>query len=584
MIDNTRPASRVSILSSIVPLLALLLSQLCTGPAAATEQNPLKPIDTSSPRTTLQGFIAFMNEGYQMGFGRIQSYLSSSRLYLTPADMTALRGAIQRLMAAERTIDFSALPPATARESSRRLTIQLKDILDRIDLPPYESVPDTDAMAAAEFKRWTIPGSDIRIARIESGARAGEYLFTAETASRLPEFHERVRDLPSKPGASVGFYEFSAYHPSGVALALHRVVPPRWLLDLPRWARVTLMDQPLWRWIGVVIVLGGGLGVVGFSRRLSRRWGQGRMSGTRWVSLLPPITLVLVSAVAAIVLAEVLRVSGVVYQAATLSLWTLFFLALTWAVWAAGSVVSESVIRSERLKASSIDSQLIRLILRLITIILAIAILIVGADRVGLPAYSVVAGLGVGGLAVALAGQQTLANLLGSLIVMVEKPFRIGDWIKVNGVEGMVERVGFRSTRLRTFYDSLVTIPSSELVNSTIDNMEMRKDREVKTVLNVTYDTPASKIEAFVEAIRQILDAHPGTRKDNLQIAFHDFGPHSLDIWLKFLIRAPNRLAELAERQKILLAILKLAESMGVRFAFPTQTLHIESVPEERLQ
>ena len=573
-------------LRTLVPmpcLVALLLGSwvlwLWASPAMAGDESPLKPIDTSSPRTTLQGFLEFMNEGYEMGYGMVRSYLASSKLYLSPADIAAMHAAIYRLESAERTLDLSDLPPATARESSRRLAIQLKDILDRIDLPPTQAIPDAAAMATAEFKRWTIPGSDIRIARVETGPRAGEYLFTSETVSRLSEFYRKVEDLAYKPGAAVGFYEFTAYSPAGVALLLHRVVPPRWLLDPPQWARARFLDQPVWRWLAIVAVLAAGVAFVLACNRLRRYWSGRAPAAGRWVALLQPLSVVVVAPLAALILGEVLRVSGVVYQAATLSLWTLFFLALTWTVWGIGTAVAETVIRSERLRAGSIDSQLIRLVLRLLTIMVAIAILVAGADRVGLPAYSVIAGLGVGGLAVALAGQQTLGNLLGSLIIMFEKPFAIGDWIKVSGMEGRVEDVGFRSTRIRTFYDSLITIPSSQLVNNSIDNLEAREHREVKTVLNITYDTPVEEIEGFIDRIKQILEAHPGIRRDNIQVVFHDFGPHSLDILVKFLLRAPNRLAELAERQRILLEILRLAEAEGVRFAFPTKTLHIESVP-----
>lgn len=298
--------------------------------------------------------------------------------------------------------------------------------------------------------------------------------------------------------------------------------------------------------------------------------------------MLRPISLVIVTPIVAWILADVLRISDVVYEAVTLSLWTLFFLALTWAVWAAGGAVAESMIALERLRASSIDSKLIRLVMRLLTIIAAIAILVAGADRVGLPAYSVLAGLGVGGLAVALAAQQTLANLLGSLIIMFEKPFAVGHWIKVNDMEGTVEEVGFRSTRIRTFYNSLVTIPSSQLVNSTVDNMEMREYRQVKTILSLTYGTPAEKVEGFVEGVRRLLQAHPDTHKDSIQVVFHDFGSSSLDILMNFFLKAPDRATELIERQGILLDILRLAEATGVQFAFPTQTVHIESLPEEK--
>ena len=289
------------------------------------------------------------------------------------------------------------------------------------------------------------------------------------------------------------------------------------------------------------------------------------------MALLRPLSIVIVTPVVAVILGEALRVSGTLYDVTTRSLWTMFFLALTWLIWVAGGVVAESVIAVERLRTSSIDSQLIRLMLRLLTIIVAIAILVTGADRIGLPAYSVLAGLGVGGLAVALAAQQTLANLLGSLIIMFEKPFAVGHSIKFKDIEGTVENVGFRSTRIRTTSNSLVSIPSSQLVNSPIDNMELRHYRQVKTLLNLTYDTPHGKIEDFLEGIKHILLNHPNTRKDKIQAVLYDLGPDSLNILLNFFLKVPDRATELSERQRILLDILCLAEAKEIRFATPPQ-------------
>ncbi|MGY6214674.1 mechanosensitive ion channel family protein [Methylolobus aquaticus] len=545
------------------------------------DRYPLSSVDTSSPRATLHSFIDFMNRSYADGYMVVRAYLASPRLFPTPEEMATIRLGQNMLRLAERALDFSSLPPATVTQSAHRLTIQLKEVLDRIPIPPFESIPDAAAMANAEFKRWTLPGTEIRIKRIETGIRAGEYLFGPETVSRIPEFYERIEHLPYKPGSSEGLYGLTAYSPTGLALALEPWVPPRWFLALPEWALSPFLEQPLWRWAGIVVVLGIGLMFFRLSYRLRHRWRHAGGRGANWSSLLRPITLMLVTPAAAVVLDEVFKVSGFVGKALTLSLWTLFFLGATWLVWVLGSAIAEGVIAVERLRSSSIDSQLIRLGLRLLTIIAAIAILIVGADQIGLPAYSVVAGLGVGGLAVALAGQQTLANLLGSVIIMLEKPFSIGQWIKVDGVEGTVEDVGFRSTRIRTAYDSLVTIPSSELVSSTIDNHDRRRHREVKTVLGLTYDTTPEQLETFVAGVRQLLQEHPGVRKDSVQVAFFDYGPNSLDVLVKFLVRAPDRAAELAERQQVLLAILRLAETHGVRFAFPTQTLHVESLPSE---
>lgn len=566
----------------VAAFLALWLLQLWAMPANAEVESPLKPIDTSSPRSTLLGFLEFMNKSHKTGIGALDSYLTSSRLYLSPEEATGIKGSMHYLESAERALDLSEIPPSMVHESARRLAIELKEVLDRIDLPPIESIPDAQTITKLEFKRWTLPNSEIRIHRVEKGPRTGEYLFSPETLDRLPEFYARVKDLPYKPGSTVGWYNFSRYSPVGVALLLYRIVPARWLIDSSHnqvW--ITFLDQPVWRWFGILAVLGIGLAFVLLCFRLSRFWASRSQSSRQWADLLQPISLVLVIPVTALILAEALRISGSVYQILTLSLWMLFYIALTWMVWVAGGAVAGSLIASEKLLDSSIDSQLIRLVMRLVTVVAAIAILITGADRLGLPAYSVLAGLGVGGLAVALAAQQTLANLLGSLIIMFEKPFAVGHFVKVQGIEGTVENVGFRSTRIRTFHNSLVTIPSSQLVNSTVDNMELREYRQVRTVLNLTYDTPAGKIEDFVEGIKQILKTQPDTRKDNIQVFLYEFGPHSLDILLNFFLKVPDRDAELVERQRILLDILLLAETKNVRFAFPTQTLHIESLPEK---
>jgi MscS family membrane protein len=235
-------------------------------------------------------------------------------------------------------------------------------------------------------------------------------------------------------------------------------------------------------------------------------------------------------------------------------------------VWAAGGAVAESVIGAERLRQSSIDSQLIRLVVRLVTIIMAIAILIVGGDRVGLPAYSVVAGLGVGGLAVALAAQQTLANLLGSLIIMFERPFGIGHSIKVQDAEGIVEGVGFRSTRIRTPDNSLVTIPSSQLVSNAIENRQLREYRRVNTTLNLANDTSLQKIKNLLHEIEQILRDHPDIRKDNIYVVLYEIGTGGPDILVNFFLKVPDKATELRDRQMIFMDILRSAEAQDIKF------------------
>lgn len=197
---------------------------------------------------------------------------------------------------------------------------------------------------------------------------------------------------------------------------------------------------------------------------------------------------------------------------------------------------------------------------------------------------SLIAGLGLGGLAVALAAQDTVRNLLGGVTIFADKPFEVGDWVVVDGVEGTVETVGFRSTRVRTFYNSLVSVPNGNLTDSGIDNMGQRRWRRYKTTLGVGYHTTTDQMQAFVEGIRAIIQANTGMRQDFYMVEFHGFGATSLDVLVYCFIDADDWNEELRTRHVLNLDIMRLAESLQVDFAFPTQTLHIAEMPGQPQQ
>lgn len=197
---------------------------------------------------------------------------------------------------------------------------------------------------------------------------------------------------------------------------------------------------------------------------------------------------------------------------------------------------------------------------------------------------SLIAGLGLGGLAFALAAKDTVANLFGSLVIFVDRPFQIGDWVVIDSTEGMVEDVGFRTTRIRTFYNSLVTVPNSKLTASSIDNMGARTYRRIKVSMSLTYSTTADQMQAFVEGLRGIVEAHPQTRKDYYQIHFHTFGDFSLDVLFYVFVRVPDWSAELKARHELFLSAMKLAEAIGVEFAFPTRTVHLDRSSDSQAQ
>ena len=197
------------------------------------------------------------------------------------------------------------------------------------------------------------------------------------------------------------------------------------------------------------------------------------------------------------------------------------------------------------------------------------------ADNLEMDVGALLAGLGIGGVALALAAKDTIANFFGALTVLTDRPFEVGDWIIMGDIEGTVTEVRFRSSRVRTFYDSVITFPNSMLLTKHVDNLGRRHYRRFKTTLGVTYDTPADKLESFIEGIRELLRKHPYSRRDYYHVYFHGYGDNSLNIHIYCFFKAPDWATELRERQRLLMDILRLARNLSVEFAFPTRTVHM---------
>lgn len=200
-------------------------------------------------------------------------------------------------------------------------------------------------------------------------------------------------------------------------------------------------------------------------------------------------------------------------------------------------------------------------------------------DAAGFDVWKLAAGVGIGGLAFALAAQDTVANVFGSINIFLDRPFQIGDWVKVGPVEGVVEEVGFRSTRVRTFYNSLVTIPNSKITNTNVDNLGVRPRRRIKMAIGLTYDTPPDKLAAYVEGVRAILAAHPAVQR-SYEVHLHNLGASAIEILVYYHVITADWHDELDARAQNLLEFMRLAETLDVSFAFPTQTLHVASTPD----
>lgn len=249
--------------------------------------------------------------------------------------------------------------------------------------------------------------------------------------------------------------------------------------------------------------------------------------------------------------------------------------ATVWAAWRMTDLISEVLMDKAIKTDNKFDDVLVPLIRKTVKVFIVAFGLIYGAHSLHIEVLPLITGLGIGGLAFAFAAKDTIENFFGSIAVILDRPFEVGDWVVIDGNEGTVIELGFRSTRIRTFYDSLITVPNAALVRATVDNYGRRRYRRWKTYIGIQYDTPPEKMQAFVEGIRQLVLDHPHTRKDYFHVYYNQFSSSSLDILLYVFHEVPDWSMELQERERLFIDIVKLASDLGVSFAFPTQTIHL---------
>ncbi|MFN8177743.1 MAG: mechanosensitive ion channel family protein [bacterium] len=224
---------------------------------------------------------------------------------------------------------------------------------------------------------------------------------------------------------------------------------------------------------------------------------------------------------------------------------------------------------------SRYDDLLVPLLRKSLKIVVIAFGVVFVADNLDVDISSLLTGLGLGGLAFALAAQDTVKNLFGSLTVLLDKPFQVGDAVRIGDVEGTVEEVGLRSTRVRTSADSLVTVPNANLISSNVENLGARRRRRWQTRLGVEYGTPPETIESLCEGIRDLVRRNPDIHDEDVEIWANEFGASSIEILVSLHFAVRSWSAELAARHRLLLDILRLAEKLRVPLALPAQTLHL---------
>ncbi|HWA08693.1 MAG TPA: mechanosensitive ion channel family protein [Opitutaceae bacterium] len=211
----------------------------------------------------------------------------------------------------------------------------------------------------------------------------------------------------------------------------------------------------------------------------------------------------------------------------------------------------------------------------LVAVFVVVGLLMV-IQSLGYNVSTILQGLGIGGLAFALAAQDTIANLFGSIVVATDQPFKIGETVKIGASEGIVEDIGLRSTKLRTPAKNLIVIPNKTVASEAITNNSRFIQRRVEQVIGLTYDTTAEQMTVIVEDIRQLILGEAEVDPASVLVFFRDFNASSLDIWLVYLTKSPDNTKHLQLRMKINLAIMRAVAARNLAFAFPTSVMHLD--------
>ena len=364
-------------------------------------------------------------------------------------------------------------------------------------------------------------------------------------------------------------------------------------MSLTRWIPEPLLalgpwDLAWWQWIAVItlavlsLIVGRvAVRLVAWSlRRLVRRTAT-TVDDELIVELSGPLKLLgtITTYRLAMPLVELPAARAAVFTQVLLAL---LAIGIVWGVLRAIDVIVAHGTRAAWAEARPTSRALLSLIGRIVKVVVVIITAISFLGAIGLPVASLLAGLGIGGIAIAFGAQKTVENLFGAFAIGVDQPLREGDFVRIeNDVLGTVESVGLRSTRLRTLERTVVTLPNGRLSDMKIETFAARDRIRFSTTIGLAYETTAAQLRAVLEGLEAAMRAQPKVWNDDVVVRFLAFGASSLDIEVLCTFSTTDYGEFRAIRQQMLLAFMEVVEAAGSSFAFPTQTIHVASMPRK---
>ena len=556
----------------LLPALPAAAQAPGTGAAAIALLAP--EIDTASPRAAYESFFRDLR--------RIGGLYRSYQAERTNAAQYALFRGMQRL--GTRLFDLSELPPATRLKHTTIALGYMADILLRLPPVPPDQIPGTPPTAAADLpETWTIPGTEIRLQRRADGPWKGHYAFSADTVARLPEFHAEIIGAPVLRDTDLPIVNWRAEQ-------LRFTGPLLAGIDfgaLPAPLQTDVLDAPVWKSLfSLLVLLLAGAVARWVVRRVRRR--AAALEGWRAPAtlLLAPLAMALATLLCLLAIGWELGLAGPLFDAVIVLATLTLYAAAAWAAWLACDLVVEAIIALPTIPDDSYDANLLRLLARVASIVAVVAILVYGASQVGVPALSLLAGVSVGGIALALAAQSTVENLFGGISIFADRPFRVGDQIQGPSVTGTVERVGPRSSRIRGADGTLTTVPNSDLAKMHVTNITARNGFLFKHLVRLSGDSTRAQVEALLEDLRARVAAEERVRKAPglPRVRLVGFGESSIDVEVFAQVPVATMAEFLEVQEGLVLEIMRAVETGGLRFTFATPPAEPAPVPVPSVQ
>ena len=527
---------------------------------ALTKRQPKLSADTSSPRGTLTLFINTTNEVFEM---------IKSEKYIDRNDPTFL----PLSMRIYSCLDLSELPDYSRDFYAAEAAVCIKEVLDRLPLPPPEEIPGSQDVKGGTGKdpilRWQIPNSNLTIARIEEGPRRGEYLFTAGSVDRATEMYKKTQNQPYQRDREIS-EDFYIWYMSAPANATFG----RFIDSLPSSFKNRAGSLAVWQWIGLVLTMLVCLTAMALTYRIGRIQSQRAREKNLWqiwAVLIFPVVGIIVPLVFMHIVFEYLSMRGTALYVANFCGNLVFLIALMVVILGISTRIADSIIALPNIQSQGLDATLARIVCRLLGIIVATVIFLEGGRYLGFPITTLLASAGIGGLAIALSAQGMIKGLFGTITILLDKPFKVGERVIVKGHDGFVEEIGLRSTKIRSFMTNhLVCIPNDQMADIEVENIGRRGFIRRTFDLRIPIDTSREKVEKAIDIIRTILEGHEGMSPQYPpRVHFNDFNSDSFNIRATFWYHPPDFWDFQACSEQINLEIFQAFEENEIQFSLP---------------